>query len=162
MHGSHIPSGVLLEGNRQPTEAEHDRHRTSAIPQAARRWLSRRQFLRTAVGSAGVAVGAGWLLVPRAFAGGSDPQPLPGGVHLPFVPEVPIFHLYPPGPLNEVSVITDFNGHVALAQLGGTSTGIDTDTGAEKELNFVADMRFMQGQFVRVDGGLDQGTFGFL
>ena len=162
MHGSHIPSGVLLEGNRQPTEAEHDRHRTSAIPQAARRWLSRRQFLRTAVGTAGAALGAGWLLVPQALAGGGGPQPLPGGVHLPFVPEVPIFHLYPPGPLNEVSVITDFNGHVALAQLGGTGTGIDTDTGAEKELNFVADMRFMQGQFVRVDGGLDQGTFGFL
>jgi hypothetical protein len=126
------------------------------------RAVSRRQFLRNAVGAAGVALGSGLVLTPEALAAGNDPKPLPGGTHLPFAPEVPIFHFYQPGPQSEVSTITDFNGHIGQARFLGTGTGTDTTTGVKKALNFEADMRFMTGEYIGVDGRKHHGAFAFL
>ncbi len=134
---------------------------TRGRPPRGESLLSRRQFVRTAAGAAGVLLGAG-LLPSNALAARDDPRPLPGGIHLPFVPEVDIVHFYMPGPLNEVSTITDFNGHIGQAHLIGTGTGIDTDTGEEKDLNFEADMRFMKGEYIGVDGRRRHGAFAFL
>jgi hypothetical protein len=164
MNGSQIPSwaGFLFGGKPRPGGPERNGPPAVGPPHIARRHFSRRQFLRTAASAAGVVLGSGWLLSPEALAARGDPRPLPGGTHLPFVPEVPIFHFYQPGPLNEVSTITDFNGLIAQARLIGTGTGTDTDTGEEKDLNFEADIRFMKGEYVDVDGRRRHGAFAFL
>ena len=48
------------------------------------------------------------------------------------------------------------------AFINGTGTGRDLNTGAESQLNFDSDMRFMQGEYIGVDGKHYQGTFAFV
>jgi hypothetical protein len=123
---------------------------------------SRREFLRAVgVGGAGLAVG-GTLLAPAPAAAHGDkgggtarPTPIPAGQ-----PEVAPFRLFlpsPPGEGHEPSVITDFKGDVGLCQVRGTGKDDDDVTWF-----FDADMRFMQGDYLTVDGSRRFGTFAFI
>ncbi len=128
-----------------------------------KRAISRRQFVRTSAGAAGVALASRHVL--RALAqssGGTGPNPIPGGTHLPFLPDGDIVHIFLPGPGQEVSTITDFNGLVGLANVNGTGTGTDLTTGATTPLIFKSDNRFMKGVYVGEDGQTHRGTFAFI
>ena len=134
------------------------------------RAMARRQFLRTTAGMTALAVGAG-LWSPAAASddshkhGAVAPNPIPLGLQLGNLvghPSDQLFHIYFPVFGNEVSTITDFNGYVAAAEVQGVGTGTNTDDGTTSRLTFDADMRFMQGLYVGVDGKPHHGTFGFV
>lgn len=128
--------------------------------QYGERVLSRRQFFRTAAGATGLALGSRlWPPAPvQAQLPNNDPRPLPGGMQL--LDDVPeVFHFFLPEPGNEPSTITDFNGQVAVARIQGTGTGTDPETGEKIDLLFDADMRFMSGEYIGVDGRRHRGTF---
>ena len=63
---------------------------------------------------------------------------------------------------SEVSTITDFRGVVAAAEIVGEGTGTDTKTGQTTRYTFDADMRFMDGTYVSLNGHTQQGTLGFI
>ena len=131
------------------------------------RAMTRRQFITTATGLAGAALGSGlWMpaLVHAAKPSGSAPRPIPGGIQ-PFGPGTEVFHVFPPDPNNlkrEPSTITDFNGFVGITEISGTGTGTNTTTGESATIPFDVDMRFMQGEYVGLDGKHHHGTFGFI
>ncbi len=122
---------------------------------------SRRQFIRSAAGVAGAAVGWQMLSPSLAFADEPQPRPIPGGIQ-PFGPGTEVFHVNLPGPGAEPSTITDFHGFTGLAAVGGTGTGTDTKTGEKTSLFYDADVRFMKGTFIDLEGHRHQGTFGFI
>ena len=124
------------------------------------RRLSRRRFLRTAAGATGLVLGSGLVWPARAWAAGADPKPIPGGIQ-PFGDGTELFHLFPPAPGNEPSTITDFNGVVGVAHIRGAGTSTDTN-GNQTRLLFDADMRFMNGDYIGVDGLRYGGTFAFV
>jgi hypothetical protein len=122
--------------------------------------VSRRQFFGA---TAGLAVGAG---LPRTLGaqGGphtdASPTPIVGGVapfnvfihHFPVSPNgVPLANITDP------SQITDFNGFVGLNRIRGVGTG----TGLASP-TFQADMGFMVGEYVAVDGKHYNASFGFI
>ena len=138
------------------------------------KWLSRRNLIR---GAAGTALGAGLLGSKLARADDDDsdneraacvgPNPIPGGVtglkpfgifihHNPLNPATPLANISDP------SQITDFDGFVGLTHIRGGGTGIDTATGATMRLGFQADMGFSQGKFIGTDGHRHEGTFAFV
>ena len=129
--------------------------------------ISRRTFLGAAAVATG-AVAAG-LQAPLALAAHGSlptvfPRPIPGGVspfgifihHFPPVP------LLGPGPINEPSQITDFNGLVGVCRVTGSGTGTDTSTGMTSRLNYQVDNGFMSGLYVGEDGLEHHGTFAFV
>ncbi|HEY0415446.1 MAG TPA: hypothetical protein VGC78_03585 [Gaiellaceae bacterium] len=122
---------------------------------------SRRAFIRRAATAAGGVAAFGLVDATGAFAGarGRDPRPIPGGFNGSFelVPSDPLVHVLPPAVGLEMSTITDFNGVLAAAEIQGTAHGTDGST-----YTFDADMRFMQGRYVALDGRLVEGTFGFI
>jgi hypothetical protein len=123
---------------------------------------SRRNFLTTAAGAAGLAF---WL-PDLAHAGqgvgkSSDPTPIPGGAS----PLGIFIHHFPAqltaaplDTLNDPSQITDFKGFVGLTRLRGAGTSPQY----AGTLAFQSDMGFMKGQFIAEDGNLHQGVFGFI
>ena len=123
------------------------------------RSLSRRQFVGA---TAGLVVGAG--LTGRAQGGNphtdSAPTPIPGGVS-PFGVFIHHFPVSPTGtPLANItdpSQITDFNGFVGLNRIRGVGVG----TGLASP-TFQADMGFMVGEYVAVDGKHYNASFGFI
>jgi hypothetical protein len=126
--------------------------------------FSRTQFLRRGAAVVGGVAGLG--LTGTATAGGrpsADPRPIPGGLlidqnfNITVVPANPTVHVAPPAIGFELSTITDFNGSVGAAEIQGTARGSDGST-----YTFDADMRFMQGVYVAMDGRLRQGSFGFV
>jgi hypothetical protein len=127
------------------------------------RAVSRRQFVRTAAGTSALAVGASlaWpTLALAAPAHNADPTPIPNGIDLLFIvggPHGPTFHVFFPVPGNEVATITDFKGSLAAAEIQGTGV-----TNKGETLTYDADMRFMDGHYVSVDGRTRRGTFGFV
>lgn len=129
--------------------------------------ISRRTFLGAATVATG-AVAAG-LSVPVALAAHETvptvfPLPIPGGVS-PFgifihhFPPVPVLG---PGPINEPSQITDFNGLVGVCRVTGSGTGTDSSTGTSSRLNYQVDNGFMTGLYVGEDGREHHGTFAFV
>lgn len=124
---------------------------------------TRRDFLR-AVGAGGAGIVAGGALLGGSPASGqvggqsggtARPQPIPAGQ-----PEVAPFRVFlpsPPGEGHEPSVITDFKGDIGLCQVQGTGTD-----GGGTTWFFDADMRFMQGDYLTVEGTRRHGTFGFI
>ena len=139
--------------------------------------LSRRQLLAT-MGSAAAYLSTLPLAhaeqrAPATFAPpGSNPAPtpIPGGFNArdAFGPRFPdrFFHLFLPGPGTEPSTIFNFHGKVAILNIHGTGTRTQTDpvTGIRDEtpnLPFATDVRFMQGNYVGIDGLQHQGTFAF-
>jgi hypothetical protein len=127
------------------------------------RAMSRRQFIRTAAGAAGVgaAVGSGVWRPRLAKADQSyEPVPIPGGTPV----AGGVFHVFGPAlsdpPDAEPSTITDFNGFVGLAYISGEVMRTNTETGEVLTLPFMnSDMRFMQGVFRGTDGQMHQGAF---
>jgi hypothetical protein len=100
------------------------------------------------------------------------PLPLTGGFANPT--GGPFVHLNLPGPAdatppnpptspqpstNDPSMITDFDGEVAVAKVQGSGTGTNTVTGATSTLFFEVDLRFVQGTYQAVDGQFHHGTF---
>jgi hypothetical protein len=136
--------------------------RTPAPPYWGANVLSRRRFLRSAAGAAGVILGSN--LLPQARADGSDPPPIPGGNYFLGFPG-PLFHVFAPGlgtfPVDQVPItITNFNGFIGLAYISGMATEKNTTTGAQRKLPFnMADMRFMHGVFRDQSEQVRQGTF---
>lgn len=144
--------------------ARESRARTGG--ERTRQVMTRRQFARTAAGTAmaGAVVGSA-LWKPtgvKAFAS-TDPVPIPGGS-----PALGgVYHIFGPGPAGsldpidaEPATITDFNGFVGLAYINGTVTRTNTKTGEVRVLpTLFSDMRFMQGVYRGVDGKPHRGAF---
>lgn len=113
------------------------------------RALSRRQVITTAAAGTAVVLGSGLLAPELALAGRAfvPPKPIPETI----APGAP-FHILDPGS-EEPSSITDFDGFVGATEIQGTGTD---------GLLFDADMRFMKGKYVGVDGKIHHDTFGFV
>jgi hypothetical protein len=120
------------------------------------RAVSRRRFLGTTALATGAAVTAGVLVPGVASAappGPGTPRPIPQTF------DGTPFHVQLPAPGSEPSLITDFSGQTAIADILGTAVG---GAGEPTGLTFDADMRFMTGHFVGTDGRVHQGAFGFV
>jgi hypothetical protein len=121
------------------------------------RALSRRQFLGTAAGVAGLLLGSS-VLSPARAAGCADPRPIPGG----FSQFDHFYHqLYPDqdtAHTEDPSTITDFNGHIGLAYVDGMGTHTDKTTGLVTPLPYRVDLRFMEGTYVGKDGKQHHGA----
>src|SRR5207247_9140459 len=77
----------------------------------------------------------------------ATPLPIPGGLQL-LGPSGPLFHIFLPATGVEPSTITNFNGFIGWAAVGGKGT--HTVIGqAPEHLPFEADVRFVSGE---VDG----------
>ncbi|HEX8035217.1 MAG TPA: hypothetical protein VF510_15290 [Ktedonobacterales bacterium] len=112
------------------------------------RALSRRQVITSAAAGTAVVLGSGLLAPELALAWGAPVAPKPIPETLPGTP----FHILDPGS-EEPSSITDFNGFIGATEIQGTGTD---------GLLFDADMRFMKGIYVGVDGKVHHATFGFV
>jgi hypothetical protein len=136
------------------------------------RALSRRQMLGGAAGLAGVAALGTTLGFPAAAtaasAGPGEPRPIPGGTQ---IDGLGFFHFFFPTANNPVgatdtiesgrgdpSLITDFNGFVGVGEWAG-GTGTDQN---DTTLFWAADLRFMDGEFIGLDGRRRQGAFAFV
>ncbi len=130
--------------------------------------LSRRHFLRSAAGAAGLALG---LNAPTAQArakargAAADPVPIPGG--LDFLGDGSVFHVYAhgypgfggdPGTEDPI-VIHHFNGDFGLTYVRGTGTHTDKATGVRTRLPWEIDLRFMTGEYVGADRKRHHGAF---
>ena len=132
--------------------------------------LTRSQFLATASGAVGLALGSrSWVpdLVEAASRSGAVPRPIPGGLHFlelffGYTPPTELYHVFGVKPGVEPSTITDFRGFVGGAVIQGNVQQIDANTGATTLRFFDNDMRFMKGDYIGVDGKQHTGTFGFL
>jgi hypothetical protein len=137
------------------------------------RALTRRQFLGTAAVAGGAAATAAlWTpILAEAASGPATPKPIPGGTLLPFQPTP--FHFYFPtaNPFSsftvengqgDPSLIFDFDGSVAVAELTGTGVGTNTSTDKETPMFWAADVRTMKGKFVSTRGKTDRGAFAFI
>ena len=125
--------------------------------------VTRRGFLSTAAGAAGLAVASEFVLAPLATAAEktAEPKPIPGGSML---AGVPIHHnplpttAIPLTQINDPSEIGDFNGMIIDTQIRGLGTG----TGLAAPVSFRADMGAMQGVYVGEDGKHHHGSFVFI
>ena len=72
----------------------------------------------------------------------------------------PLFHVFLPGSGAEPSTITDFNGFIGWAAVGGQGT--HTTGNVSSHLPFESDMRFIIGEYVGVDGKHHHGAFAFI
>ena len=127
------------------------------------RRFTRSTFLRGGVALLGaVAVEGAWPAgAADAHERGRDPspRPIPGGFDANFnvVSHDPLAHAFFPVVGLDLSTITDFNGDVGGAEVQGTAHGSDGSTWW-----FDADMRFMQGHYVAMDGRLRERSFAFI
>jgi hypothetical protein len=132
------------------------------------RAFSRRQLIRGTAATAGLAFGAGLAqpsLAFNPFTRNSAPKPIPGGTDLLGLLGLgsgPLFHFFFPVLGQEVSLITDFHGFVAAAEIQGTGIATNTVSHGTTTLTFDADMRFMDGLYIGEDGHPRNGTFGFI
>ena len=127
--------------------------------------LTRRGFLTTATGAAGLALASDFAPGPPAMAAEktAEPKPIPGGagtiagvaIHhnpLPAVSSTPLTQISDP------SEIGDFNGMVIDTQIRGLGIG----TGLPGPVSFRADMGAMQGEYVGEDEKHHHGSFVFI
>ena len=126
--------------------------------------MSRRQFARTAAGSAFAAAVASRLWPPSLVEAASfAPVPISGGS-----PALGgAYHVFGPAAFDPIDAepitITNLNAAVGLAYVSGMVTQTNTKTGEVLRLPFVnSDMRFMQGVFRGTDGKVHQGAFAFV
>jgi hypothetical protein len=118
------------------------------------RAMSRRRFLGTSAGAA-AAVATSPLWFPALVdAAGSDPTHIPGGFF-------PGYHAFL-GPGVEPSSIFNYRGVTGVAAVRGTGTEWNTETGESTSVNFDSDNRFMQGEYIGMDGEEHEGTFAFI
>lgn len=139
-------------------------------------FFSRRKFFLTAARTVGGVFAAGTVgalgtsLLRPGPAWASDPivmpNPIPGGltgVELGCPGVTELFHLFGPSPAeDEPSTITDFNGFHGDAHIQGFGTATNTMTRVQTSLFYDADIRFMKGVYVGVDGKTHQGAFAFV
>ena len=139
----------------------------------ARRGFDRRGFIRNAA-SLGAGLMAGSEMVPTASAQEAAhrscpvvPRPIP---HLTIPPGA---HFFFPGPVDadpatspnaghDPSLITDFSGVIANADMIFSGKGTNLNTGQSATYDFHADMRFMSGTFIGLDNEQHNGTIGFI
>ena len=135
--------------------------------------LTRRRFFRSAAGTgAGLALGSTIARAreyedsrPECPAG---PRPIPhitGPGHFFFpgpVEGAPATNPNFPNAGYDPSIITDFKGAIAQAELTFSGTGTNLDTGESAPYDFHCDMRFMSGVFVGLDNRHHRGTLGFI
>ena len=126
--------------------------------------VSRRQFARTAAGSAlAAAVGARLWAPSLVEAASFAPVPIPGGS-----PALGgAYHVFGPAAFDPIDAepvtITNLDASVGLAYVSGMVTQTNIKTGAVVRLPFVdSDMRFMQGVFRGTDGKVHPGAFAFV
>lgn len=144
-----------------PPSWMHGPHRRNASTNRGTPGVSRRQFFGT---TAGLALGTGRSTTLGAQGGNphsnASPRPIPGGVspfgilihHFPIAaPGTPLAHI------NEPSQIRDFNGFVGLNRIRGVGSG----TGLASP-TYQADMGFMVGEYVAMDGKHYNASFGFI
>ena len=122
------------------------------------RAMSRRHFLGTAAGAAGLLLSSSFLSPARA-ADRADPRPIPGG----FSDFGHFYHQRYPNEntahTEDPSTITDFIGHIGLAYVEGMGTHTDKMTGVVSHLPYRVDLRFMKGVYVGQDGKKHYGAF---
>jgi hypothetical protein len=119
------------------------------------RAVSRRGFIAAGAGAAGAVALWPMLGSTTALAGGSgEPKPVAGGSFGPAGPRV-----WVPQRGLEPSTISDFDGMVGLVDMYGS--GEAYQSGHTFPANFNADMRFMTGRYVDLDGVTREGSFGF-
>jgi hypothetical protein len=126
--------------------------------------FGRRSFLRRTAGAAGLALTSGlWMPELGRAQDPSLPKPIPGGA----VPLGFLVHHYPlptdnrsVTQIDDPSEITDFNGVIGDTRINGSGTGIRGSVSST--LSFRADMGFMDGEYVGVDGEHHHGTFVFV
>ena len=135
---------------------------TASKPKAA---LSRRNFFGRAA-MAGGAVLLGSSIPSKVWA---EDEGLPGlcdlPVPIPHVTSPPGAHFFFPAPVStgaDPSVIFNFKGFIAQADLNLTGTGTDLTTGATAPYHFHTDMRVMHGVFVGTDQDERHGSFAFI
>jgi len=126
--------------------------------------VSRRQFARTAAGSALAAAVGSRLWTPSTVEAASfAPVPIPGGT-----PALGgAYHVFGPAAFDPIDAepitITNLNAAVGLAYVSGMVTQTNIKTGDVVRLPFLnSDMRFMQGVFRGTDGKVHQGAFAFV
>jgi hypothetical protein len=122
--------------------------------------MSRGQALRRGAAATAALAGLGMVdAAPALAAWGSQPRPIPGGFDENFnlVPSDPFIHVLPPYYGLEMSTITDFHGVLAGGEVQGRARGSDGVT-----YGFDADMRFMRGTYIGLDGRRRLGSFGFV
>ncbi len=135
------------------------------------RALSRRQVLGGTAGLAAVAASSrlGFPAVATATASGSGvPRPIPGGTTIDGLGTFHFFFPTSPNPAGshdtiengrgDPSLITDFKGFVGA----GEWTGGTGKNQAGTTLFWAADVRFMDGEFIGLDGRRRLGAFAFL
>ena len=126
--------------------------------------VSRRQFARTAAGSAlAAAVGSRFFTPSLVQAASFAPVPIPGGT-----PALGgAYHVFGPAAFDpidaEPATITNLDAKVGLAYVSGMVTQTNIKTGDVVRLPFMnSDMRFMQGVFRGTDGKVHPGAFAFV
>jgi len=150
-------------------------HRSAGHSHFWERALSRRQLLARSAGLAGVAAGSALgmpALAAAAAPGPGEPNPIPGGTT---IDGLGLFHFYFPTSSNPVgspdtiesgrgdpSTITDFNGFLGVGEFGSPASPGTGKDGDGTTLYWGADVRFMDGEYVGVDGRHRQGAFAFI
>ena len=126
--------------------------------------VSRRQFARTAAGSALAAAVGSRLWTPSPVEAASfAPVPIPGGS-----PGLGgAYHVFGPAAFDPIDAepvtITNLHASVGLAYVSGMVMRTNIKTGDVVRLPFVnSDMRFMQGVFRGTDGKVHPGAFAFV
>lgn len=125
-----------------------------------KRALSRRQFLEASAAATGAALTSDlWLpVLAQASTGSLAPRPIPGSLTVAGT----TFHINLPTPGADQSPITDFNGVVAAAGIHGTGSGLDSSGATLANPFFDVDMRFVDGEYIALDGTNHHGAFGFI
>jgi len=155
-----------------------DEHDSVSSKKLQEKLLTRRNLIR---GAAGTAAGAGLLLGSglRSAALADDEHEgehnkcKPVARPIPHITAPPGAHFFFPGPVDaspvtspntghDPSIITDFSGVIANADLIFSGTGTDLNSGASAKYDFHADMRFMNGIFVGLDNERHRGAIGFI
>lgn len=155
-----------------------DNERSVSWKKLQEKWLSRRNLIR---GAASTAAGAGLLLGSglRFSALADDegegehrkcnaiPRPIrhistPPGTHFFFAGPVDANPATSPDTGHDPSLITDFTGVIANADMIFSGKGTNLNSGQSATYDFHADMRFMSGTFIGLDNEQHKGTFGFI
>lgn len=119
-------------------------------------WATTRRRITAVVAVAFLAAGFP-AAAEQSAASEGKPQPVPGGSA---PPEVVGFNFWLPERGLEPSMVGDFDGVVAIAEIHGT--GVAVEAGREIPMTFSADMRIMTGTYVDTEGNVRRGSFGFL